>query len=94
MKRMLLALLLVGCQARVPIEVETHCGLDDARVQYDDRMWRFEVEEQSGPPAGWRDPRDTMYVLSVEGDTLVAIGPDRKQWSLAVTDQAPERLCF
>lgn len=91
-----IALLAAGCGPSGPsLEVWTHCGLDWARVEYDGRMWRFEgAEGQHNNPPGWGDPRDTIVVLEIEGDRMVAAGPDGKQWILTVTEQVPDRGCF
>jgi hypothetical protein len=73
------------------VEIVTHCGLGFARVEFEGKIWRFDMENPDpNPPRGWGNPTEVITVK--EGpDGPIAIGPDGSEWHLVpVGDDEPE----
>lgn len=70
------------------IEIVTHCGLDFVRIEYEGRVWRFDVDDQPNPPEGWGF--NTTVVELVPSPTgPIVIGPDGSEWPLIPAEPDP-----
>ncbi len=107
MWKWLLVVLLAGCSVPPPspsaeqtplpsgwIRVGSHCGLDDAIVEIDGELWRFDAPESDGPPAGWSDFQDVEVREGPSGP--VVVGPDGREWKLILLQPGatPLGLCI
>ena len=67
------------------IQISTHCGLDDPRIEYDGQVWRFDVEGQSSTPDGWGSDFPVVQIRS-GSDGPIVTGPDGSEWQLILAD--------
>jgi len=76
------------------IEIVTHCGLDFVRIEYEGRLWRFDVEDEPNAPAGWGF-NTTVVQLKAGPDGPIVIGPDGSEWELIpAEDSSSPRVCM
>ena len=67
------------------IQIFTHCGLDDPRIEYDGELWRFDVEDQANTPDGWGTDFPVVQIRSGPEGPIVT-GPDGSEWQLILAD--------
>ena len=63
------------------VEITTHCGLDFARVEWEGRVWKFDVEDQANPPWWWGNPTEVVQIRPGP-DGPIVIGPFFTRWQL------------
>ena len=67
------------------IQIFTHCGLDDPRIEYGGELWRFDVEDQANSPDGWGSDFPVVQIRpGPEGPIVTA--PDGSEWQLVPAD--------
>jgi hypothetical protein len=71
------------------IQIFTHCGLDDPRIEYDGQLWRFDVEDQANTPDGWGSDFPVVQIRSGPDGPIVT-GPDGSEWQLILADPNEE----
>jgi hypothetical protein len=71
------------------IQIFTHCGLDDPRIEYDGQLWRFNVEDQANTPDGWGSDFPVVQIKSGPEGPIVT-GPDGSEWQLILADPDEE----
>jgi hypothetical protein len=77
------------------IEITTHCGLDFPRIEFEGRVWKFDIEEPTGsPPEGWGFNTTVVQIRSGPNGPIVT-GPDGSEWHLipAAPSDSP-RVCM
>lgn len=67
------------------IEIVTHCGLGFVRLEYEGVIWRFDVQDQGNPPAGWGF-NTTVVQLRPGPNGPIVIGPDGSEWPLILAE--------
>ncbi len=106
--RVVAALILAGCSfGQAPtatplptdfVAIDLHCGLEFVVIDWDDRLWRFDIGEDAevGIPPGWREAAVVQIVPA--GDGANAVGPDGIVRSLVeveiVEDATPSEICI
>jgi hypothetical protein len=71
------------------IQIFTHCGLDDPRIEYHGQLWRFDVEDQANTPDGWGSDFTVVQIRSGPEGPIVT-GPDGSEWQLILADPNEE----
>jgi hypothetical protein len=71
------------------IQIFTHCGLDDPRIEYNGQLWRFNVEDQANTPDGWGSDFPVVQIKSGPEGPIVT-GPDGSEWQLILADPDEE----
>lgn len=76
------------------IEIVTHCGLDFVRIEFEGQIWRFDVQDQPNPPAGWGNPTAVVQ-LKPGKDGPIVVGPDGSEWQLIhAQPDSSAGMCF
>ncbi len=73
------------------IQIFTHCGLGDLRIEYDGQLWRFDVEDQANTPDGWGSDFPVVQIRSGPEGPIVT-GPDGSEWQLILADPNEEGI--
>jgi len=67
------------------IQIFTHCGLDEPRIEFDGQLWRFDVDDQANTPDGWGTDFPVVQISSGPDGPIVT-GPDGSEWQLIPAD--------
>lgn len=84
------------CDATVDIiEINTHCGLEFARIEYQGSVWRFEHGAVLESTERWPS-FTTVFQIYVGESGPVVRAPDGSKWVLIPTDpdDRPDLTCI
>lgn len=89
----ILGMVLTACATA--IEINTHCGLNNARVEYQGSVWRFEDAAVLESTEMWPSFSTAFQILAGESGPAV-IAPDGSKWVLTPTDPGdrPDLTCI